>query len=104
MAIAPVDPNLLLDQIGAADGVRPGDKKDPAALRKVCEDFEAIFVRTLFKGMRASLPKDGLFGNDNATAIYQDLEDFQVARQLSHSQGLGIADMLYRQLSQKEGK
>jgi len=71
------------------------------ALEKVARQFEALFTQTLLKSMRDSqLSEDGLFDNDQSR-MYQDIYDKQLSNDLSNRKGLGLADMLIRQLSNK---
>ncbi|OGQ93947.1 MAG: hypothetical protein A2521_04230 [Deltaproteobacteria bacterium RIFOXYD12_FULL_57_12] len=77
---------------------QPGNKNSPENMRKVCQQFEAIFIQTLFKGMRATVPDGGLLEKDISSEIFQEMMDQEVARMQSQSQGVGIADALYRQL------
>ncbi len=81
-----------------------GTKKDPEALRRVSQQFEAIFIQQMFKGMRATVPAGGLQENDRSIQIFQDLMDQQVADDMARRQGLGIADALLRQLQDKTPK
>ncbi len=78
-------------------------------LRAVARQYEAVFIGQLFKEMRNTVPKVGLTGEDKfATQIYQEMWDGEVAKAASEGQGLGLADMIYKQmapayLSQKPG-
>jgi flagellar protein FlgJ len=72
---------------------------DPAALREVARQFESIFTKMMLESMRSASFGDPLFGSDQAD-MYQDMMDDQMAVQLSQGRGLGLADMLIRQLSQ----
>ena len=47
-------------------------------------------------------PSDSLFGSDQQD-FYQDMFDQQLAVQLSKGKGLGLADVLVRQLMQSAG-
>jgi peptidoglycan hydrolase FlgJ len=67
-------------------------------LRRQCQEFEAILVQNMFKSMRQTVPDGGLFEKDTSHDIFQDLMDTEMSRDLSTSQGVGIADALYRQL------
>ena len=49
--------------------------------------------------MRSASFGDPMFGSDQGD-MYQDMVDDQLAVQLSQGRGLGLADMLIRQLSQ----
>jgi flagellar protein FlgJ len=76
---------------------RAAAKNDPGAIRKVAQQFESMFTRMMLKSMRESVGTDPLFGSD-AQKTYQGMYDDQLAIQLSKGRGLGLADMLVRQL------
>jgi flagellar protein FlgJ len=68
------------------------------ALPAVARQFEAIFTQMMLKSMRDASFGDGL-GDSEAGDTWRDLYDQQLAVTLSsHGKGLGIADMLVRQL------
>lgn len=74
----------------AAEGVDAG-------LDQAAREFESLFVQMLLKNMRAAGLSDGVF-DSRATELYYDMFDKEVARQMSSSQSLGIANMLVDQL------
>ena len=95
-----IDPTTLL----AASQHAPNtsrSQKDKKALKKTCQDFEAIFVQSLFKSMRKTVPDGGVFKKDNATAIYQDMLDQEIAKNISQKQSVGLAEKMYRQMEKK---
>jgi len=67
-------------------------------LKKACQDFEAIFIQSLFKSMRKTVIDSGLFEKDNAHEIYQDMLDAEIAHQTASQQSMGLADQMYRQM------
>ncbi len=69
----------------------------PQALRAVAAQFEALFTQMLLKRMRATDFGGGLFDSDQSR-FYRDLFDQQLAINLSAGRGLGMADLLLRQL------
>jgi len=80
---------------------------DPAgrneSLRKVGEQFEAVFVRLLMKQMRRTIPQSDLFGGSgNEREIYEEIGDAALAEGIGRQGSLGIADMLVAQLGDKE--
>jgi len=79
----------------------PGPKANPDELRlkKATRDFEALFVAYLLKVMRESVPKSELLGEGFGGEFFQGLMDLEVAAQISRQSSLGLADMVYRQLS-----
>ena len=98
---ASLDPVAYADLQGLAQlrsQVRAeGDDRSPETLRKVAGQFEALFVQMMLKNMRDSSLNDGLLDSDQ-TKFYQGMFDQQIATEMSKGQGLGLADMLIRQL------
>jgi flagellar protein FlgJ len=76
---------------------RAAAKNDPTAVRKVAQQFESMFTRMMLKSMRDAVGTDPIFGSDQEK-MYQGMYDDQLALQLSKGRGLGLADMLVRQL------
>ncbi len=74
-------------------------KSSPEALKAVAKQVEGLFVQMMLKSMRAALPKGGAFSSDQ-TELYTSLYDQQMAQQLS-AKGLGLADMMVKQLGQQ---
>ena len=71
--------------------------KDPAALREVASQFEALFMQTLLKNMRAGQLAEPLFDSDQHE-MYLDMMDRELALEMARGRGLGFAEMLVRQL------
>lgn len=72
----------------------------PEAIREVARQFEAVFVQMMLKSMRdASVPfESGLF-SDNSTRTYTDMYDKQLGIEMTKLQGIGLADVIARQLT-----
>ena len=69
-----------------------------AALPAVAKQFESIFTQMMLKSMRDASSGDGLFDSD-AGNQWRDMFDQQLSVQLSQGgNGIGIAQMLVRQL------
>lgn len=77
-------------------------EQSPEAIREVALQFEALFMQMMLKSMRDASMGDSLFDNDQSN-MYRDMFDSQIALQLSKQRGLGLADMLERQLSGQSG-
>ncbi len=76
----------------------PGKGADPEALRKTCQEFEAIFVKQMLKEMRGTLPEGGLLPRGMAEDFFQEMMDAEVAKAASLRGDFGIAEALFRQL------
>lgn len=86
-----------------SDASKSGDEK---ALKKTCRDFESILVSMMFKEMRATVPKSSLLPDDQGEKIFQSMLDDKLSEEATKGNGIGLADMLYKQLSKglKGGK
>lgn len=75
------------------------------ALKKVAKQFESMFVHMLFKGMRDSnaVFEEGNFGHSAGETMYRDMYDQQMSLNIANGRGLGIADMVFRQLKGTNG-
>jgi len=76
---------------------RGAQANDPNTLRAVARQFESIFTKMMLDSMRSASFGDPMFGSDQGD-MYQGMMDDQLAVQLSQGRGLGLADMLIRQL------
>ena len=71
-------------------------------LREACEGFEAMFLSMMYKQMRATVPEDSLLGKkSNALEIFEDMRDTELMNSVAKAGGIGIADMMYQQLTIK---
>jgi flagellar protein FlgJ len=96
----PSNINFFADFQGLASLKNDAKGQAPTALKEAARQFESLFTQMLLKSMRdanKSFGEDSLFGSDQGD-MYQDMFDDQIAMQLSKGKGLGLADMLVRQL------
>jgi Rod binding domain-containing protein len=76
--------------------------RDPSkAIRKTAEQFEAYFIQQMMKTMRESIEKSDLVEGGNME-MYQDLMDKEVSLSMAKRGGMGLADMLERQMNQAQ--
>lgn len=77
----------------------PTNGTQPERLRKVAEQMEAVFMRTLLAEVRQHdlVDEEGPFAVSNAQSQFQELLHAELAD--TSAGGLGIADMVVRQLS-----
>jgi flagellar protein FlgJ len=76
-------------------------RKDPAALKQAAKQFEALFTEQILKTARETKFGDDLSGEQGD--YYNDLFDQQMAIHLASGKGLGLADMLVKQLGGTSG-
>lgn len=100
MATTPVNNAGIYGDFAGLEKLKSGAAaNDPAAVRQVAQQFESLFARMMIKSMRAAVGKDPIFGSDQAET-YQGMYDDQLSVELTRGKGLGLADMLVRQLQQ----
>jgi len=79
------------------DAARNPDK----AARATAEQFEAYFIQQMMKAMRESVEKSDLVDSGHME-MYQDLMDKEVSLQMVRRGGMGLADMLEKQMLQQQ--
>jgi len=94
---APATATALAADSRSLDATRRLAQKAPEkALRDAAQQFEALFMNMLLKSMRESLPREDPLASDS-TRLYTGMLDQQLGQNLS-GRGLGLADMLVKQL------
>lgn len=77
--------------------------QDPSkAIRQTSEQFEAYFIQQMMKTMRESIEKSDLVDGGNMD-MYQDLMDKEVSLQMVKRGGMGLANMMERQMTLAQG-
>lgn len=69
-------------------------------LRGVTREFETIFLETILRQMRTSTRSTSGNKVGLARETYEGWQDQQFARSISAGSGIGLAEMLYRQLQE----
>lgn len=99
-----LDSQQVYTDLNQLNDIRLQGKEDKgAALKAVAKQFEAMFTQMLLKSMRSA---NEVFAQDNPLntpemKFRQQMFDDQLSASLSQGKGLGLADVLYRQLSQQ---
>ncbi len=76
--------------------------RDPSkAVRKTAEQFEAYFIQQMMKSMRDTIEKSDLVEGGNME-MYQDLMDKELSLSMAKRGGMGLADMMERQMNQAQ--
>lgn len=68
-------------------------------LKTVCKDMESVFINYLLTQMRKTVPESSLLGHSNQQKIMESMLDSEMAKKMSTAGGIGLADMIYRQLT-----
>ncbi len=83
------DPNIL----------HSGEGKDPRVekLKKAVQGFEAIFIHEIFKVMRRTVMKGGLFDGGIREDIYTTMMDMELSKKISQGGGIGLSRILFEE-------
>jgi flagellar protein FlgJ len=92
-----VDAKFFADFNGLAALKNDARNQEPQALREAARQFESIFAKMVLSSMRSASFGDPLLGSDQQN-FYQGMFDDQMSVQLTRGRGLGLADMLVKQL------
>lgn len=82
-----------------ADNISAKSEKKDKKLWDTCIDFESIYVGQMFSAMRETVHKGDLLHGGRAEEIFEDFLYDEYAEMTSKNSNLGIAEMLYKQLS-----
>lgn len=91
--------SLALDS-QSLDSLRLQAKQEPdKALKQAAKQFETVFMNMMLKAMRDATPQDGEFDSEQ-TKMFTSMLDQQLAQNMG-SRGVGLADIMVRQLSKQ---
>lgn len=83
------------------DALRAQAKQSPdKALAAAAKQFEAVFMNMLLKSMRDATPQEGMFDSEQ-TKMFTSMLDQQLSQSLGGKHGIGLADMMVKQLSRQ---
>jgi flagellar protein FlgJ len=95
--------NVYTDLGGLAELRQQASQDAQAALPEVAQQFEALFLQMLLKSMRQTTMGDPLLPDQGAD-FYRGLFDHQITLTLARARGIGLADVLVRQLGGRAEK
>ncbi len=76
-------------------------KVSPQAQKKAkgaAQDFEAMFLNTMFSQMTSGIKGDGPFGDTPGTGVWRSMLTDEYSKTFAKAGGVGIADSVYRTL------
>lgn len=89
--------------LSGLDSIKQQAQSDrEGALREVARQFESVFLNIVMKSMRdanESFADNDLF-NTQQSKMYREMYDQQLSLSMTEGEGLGLADMLVKQLGQ----
>ena len=86
----------LLNTTSPPAGKLSAAGKDKA--RAAAQDFEAVFLNSMFQHMFTGIDGEGPFGGKGATGVWRSVLTDQYAKSIVKAGGIGIADQVYRSL------
>ena len=82
-------------------------KVSPEAQQKTrakAQDFEAMFLNSMFSQMTSGIKADGPFGNTAGTGPWRSMLTEQYSKNFANAGGVGIARDVYRTLITQQAK
>ena len=83
------------------------EKVSPQAIEKAkntSQDFEAMFLNSMFSQMTTGLKGEGPFGDTQSTGVWRSMLTEQYSRNFARAGGVGIATEVYRTLIVQQAK
>lgn len=99
-ALKPGTDSKFADELEAAAKAAKDAQADEK-LKTVCKDFEAMFLNIMYSKMRETVPDNTLYGTSNGEKIMQSMLDTELTKNMAEAGGIGLAAMMYKQLSMK---
>lgn len=87
-----------LDPLGGKH--RATDKE----IKSAGQQFEALLMQSMFKAMWSTVPQDGLLSGGNEAAMYRDMFNEALAKDLAEKGTIGIADVIVKDITRLEKK
>ena len=87
------------DELKAAQKNTLDDPDYQKKLKDACKGFESMFIQMMWKEMRRTVPENSLFGESNGEKIFRDMLDTELVDRMSEAGGMGLADVMYDQLT-----
>ncbi len=90
---------MAQNEIKGLGQTKLSEAEKAAKLRETCESFESIFIQKMWQQMRATLPQENpLVGREEK--FWQSMYDQEFSKKMAEGGGIGLADMMYEQLSE----
>jgi Rod binding domain-containing protein len=101
---SPVDFGTSLTSLGAAQGAQAdAAMKIKGKAKAASEQFEAVFLNTMFQQMFTKVDGDGPFGGSGSLKIWRSFMTDQYAKNFAKNGGIGIAGHVYNELLKQQG-
>ncbi len=103
-SINSVDLGTSLASVGSADTAQAtAALKIKGKAKAAAENFEAMFLNTMFQQMMTKVDGDGPFGGSGALKVWRSFMTDQYAKSFAKTGGIGIAAKVYDTLLRQQG-
>lgn len=92
------DPQISMTNYEDQADIGKENNNRSKALKEMCQDFESIFIYTMFKEMRDSVPDVGYIEQGSENEMFEDMMHMEIAKNMASQQGLGLGHSLYDEL------
>lgn len=102
--VSQVNVNDVYTNLSGLNAIKAAGREDASqGLKQVAKQFEGLFVNMMLKTMRDSNKafSEGNYLSSNEMEIHQQNFDNQLSVHLTSGDGIGLADVLYRQMMQQ---
>ena len=98
------DLGVSLSSIGDASSAKvQAEMRIKTKAKAAAQDFEAMFLNTMFQQMSAGIDGDGPFGGSGALKVWRSFLTDQYAKSFAKVGGVGIASHVYQELLRQQG-
>jgi flagellar protein FlgJ len=102
MTISGTNVSSLAIDSQSLNNLRLQAKQSPdQALKAAAQQFETVFLNMMLKSMRDATPQDGMFDSEQ-TKMFTGMLDQQLAQSMASSRGVGLAEIMVKQLSHNQ--
>ena len=81
-----------------------GAAKDKAEMDSAARQFEGVLMQQMLKGMWETVPQGGMLSGSKEEEYYRDMLNEALAESISSGQGIGIRDVLVRDMERIQSK
>jgi len=98
MSALPASSTLAAQSVASGRIPNPARAATASDAHQSAAEFEAFFLTQMLEHMFKGVPTDGLFGGGYGEGVYRSLMLQEYGRVLSKAGGIGVADLVHREL------
>jgi peptidoglycan hydrolase FlgJ len=81
-----------------ADALKKVSPQAQAKAKGAAQDFEAVFLNSMFSQMTSGIKGEGPFGDTTGTGVWRSMLTDQYSKSFAKAGGIGISNDVYRTL------